>query len=169
MLKLFTRKSAKTGLLLLLLCIPFIISGQTAQTTVYSTWENMEIDKCASAWLIKRFADKNAVFKLFPKGALITEGIPFDTPEAEMRRYHNISTFEYIVKKYKINDIAVAKLAAIIHDIEINYWGAKKRKESDAINEVVKKIIKSSLTAQETLKRTLTYFDELYLRLKTES
>jgi len=115
--KLFPRKLANI-VLLLLLCIPFIISGQTAQTTVYSTWENMEIDKCASAWLIKRFADKNAVFKFFPKGALVTEGIPFDTPEAEIRRYHNIAAFEYIVRKYKINDKAVIKMGAIIPPIK---------------------------------------------------
>jgi hypothetical protein len=65
----------------------------------YTTWENMEPDKCASAWLIKRFIDKNATFEFFPKGELITKGILFDVPEAEIRRYNNISTFEYLIKK----------------------------------------------------------------------
>jgi len=70
------------------------------ESHLYSTWDTMEVDKCASAWLIKRFVDKEAEFKFFPSGELITEGIPFDTPDSEFRRYHNMSTFESILKKY---------------------------------------------------------------------
>jgi len=129
---------------------------------IYATWENMEIDKCASAWLIRRFIDKNAVFKFFPKDELITEGIPFDVPEAEIRRYHNISTFEYLIKKYKIADPALQKIGKIIHDIEINYWGKKQIEESQKINDSIQEIIEISKTAEEVITRSFIFFDKLY-------
>jgi len=74
------------------------------KTLIFSTWEGFEADKCASIWLIKRFIDKNAKIKFFPKGSIITEGIPFDVPEAKLRRYHNMSTFESILKYYNLKD-----------------------------------------------------------------
>lgn len=129
---------------------------------IYATWENMEIDKCASAWLIKRFVDERASFKFYPKGELVTEGIPFDVPEAEIRRYHNMAAFEYIIKKYKIDDPALQKIGEIVHDIEINYWGKKKFEESEKINDTIQEIIDTSTTAEESLKHSFPVFDGIY-------
>ena len=69
---------------------------------IFSTWEGFEADKCASIWLIKRFIDKNAVINFFPKGEIVKEGIPFDTPDAKFRRYHNMSTFESLLRGISI-------------------------------------------------------------------
>lgn len=150
---------------LIIICFPvYAIAGSDSH--IYTTWENMEIDKCSSAWLIKRFIDKNASFKFVPKGTLITEGIPFDVPEAEIRRYNNMSAFEYIIRKNKINDPALQKMAEIIHDIEINYWGKKKYEESQKINDAVQEIIRTSKTAEESLARSFKFFNELYSRGK---
>ena len=55
----------------------------------YVTRDDFEPDKCASIWLIKRFIDPQAVFVIRPAGAPLKPGIPFDVPEAELRRYHN--------------------------------------------------------------------------------
>lgn len=120
---------------------PMVCPAAESVSNVYVSWENMEIDKCASAWLIKRFVDKNAVFKFVPKGELVTEGIPFDVPEAEIRRYHNMSAFEYVVRKNGIKDSAVRKLAGIIHDIEINYWGKRKFEESQRTDDAGIRVI----------------------------
>ena len=155
------------------ICLIFIVLNPffaAAESTpdVYTTWENMEIDKCASAWLIKRFVNKNAAFRLFPKGELMTEGIPFDVPHAEIRRYHNMATFEYLIKKHKISDPALRKIGDIIHDIEINYWGKKKQKESRKTDEAIREIIKISETPEESLRRSFAIFDSLYSRLLSD-
>ena len=34
----------------------------------YWTWDTMEFDKCAAAWMIRRFADKEAVFQFHSQG-----------------------------------------------------------------------------------------------------
>lgn len=152
----------------LLFCIILSLCFVTASSgsNIYTTWENMEIDKCASAWLIKKFIDKNAVFKFFPKGELIIEGIPFDVPEAEIRRYHNLSAFEYLMKKYDIGDPAVRKIGEIIHDIEINYWGTKAVKDSQKINDAVQEIIETSTSAEKSLEKSFIFFDKLYSDFK---
>jgi len=96
---------------------------------VFSTWDGFEVDKCASIWLIKRFIDENAVIKFFPKGEIIKQGIAFDTPDAIFRRYHNMSTFESLLKHYKLNDPKLIHIGKIIHDIEVNIWKKKYLKK----------------------------------------
>ena len=153
------------GIFSLMLC-PVYLNAEPRSHT-YATWENMEIDKCGSAWLIKRFIDERASFKFYPQGTLITEGIPFDVPEAEIRRYHNIAAFEYLIKKYRLNDPALKKIGEIIHDIEINYWGKKVFEESQEINDAIQKIIDTSKTPEESLGRSLVFFDNLYSEYKS--
>jgi hypothetical protein len=61
-------------LLIFTLFLYFIVYPKSSDVSaeqeglVFSTWEGFEADKCASIWLIKRFIDKNAVIKFFPKG-----------------------------------------------------------------------------------------------------
>jgi hypothetical protein len=129
---------------------------------VYSTWDTFEPDKCGSAWLIKRFVDKEATFKFYPKGELISSGIPFDTPEAELRRYHNMSTFESILRKYKLNDPVLIEMGKIFHDIEINFWGKKIREESEGVQNTILKIETDYNDPNEILERSFEYFDTLY-------
>ncbi len=144
-------------------------TSNNKESHLYSTWDTMEVDKCASAWLIKRFIDKEAEFKFFPSGELITEGIPFDTPDSEFRRYHNMSTFESILKKYKIKDSSLIYIGKIMHDIEINFWGKKVIKETEEVEKEVRKIIDNSKDGHECFRRSFIYFDNLYNKLKKPS
>jgi len=128
---------------------------------IYSTGTVLELDRCASAWLIKRFVDKDAVFQFFPDGDFIKNGIPFDTPDSGLCRTHNMSTFAVIVEKYKISDKSVDKIGKYIHDIEINFWGKKRFQESLNVSREVNKIIRNSKNNDECLTRCFLYFDQL--------
>lgn len=132
---------------------------------VFSTWEGFEVDKCASIWLIKRFIDKNAKIKFFPKGALIKEGIPFDTPEAKLRRYYNMSAFESILKHYNIKDPILNYIGKIIHDIEVNIWERKVLKETLIVQDEVRKIITKYKNNNEIIEESCNYFDTLYQKI----
>ncbi len=129
---------------------------------VFSTWERFEVDKCASIWLIKRFIDENAVIKFFPKGEIIKEGIPFDTPDAIFRRYHNMSTFESLLKHYKLQDPKLIYIAKIIHDIEVNIWEKKVLKETLMVQDAVNKILWNVKDRNEVIQKSGNYFDSLY-------
>jgi len=139
------------------------VAEKTGEGKVYSTWAgNMEMDRCASAWLIKRFVDKNATFKFFPHGTMIKEGIPFDAPTAELRQSHNMSTFEVIVKKYNIKARAIDVLSRIVRDIEINIWGEKVTEESLGVNAIIRGLGLISKNEQDCLQKSFIVFDALY-------
>lgn len=133
-----------------------------SKSHIYATGNVMEVDRCASAWLIKRFVDKQAVFKLYPEEEIIIEGIVFDRPEARLQRSHNQATFEVIMEEYGLEDAKLRNLAAHIHDIEINFWGAKENPESRKLATEIEQIIKSMKTSKECLQASFTYFDQLY-------
>lgn len=120
----------------------------------------MEVDRCASAWLIKRFVDKEAVFKFYPKSSLITDGIVFDRPEGKLQRTHTKATFEVIIDEYDITDSRLHNIAGLLHDIEINFWGKKENPESRKFEATVRKFINSSPNNDECLAVCFRYFDQ---------
>ena len=138
------------------------------QTIVFSTWEGFEVDKCASIWLIKRFVNNDVKFKFFPKGTIIKEGIPFDTPNAKLRRYHSFCTFETILNAYKFKDPKLKYIAKIIHDIEINIWNKKRMKETNEVICAVQSIIAKTNDNKTIIKKTIEYFDSLYQVINIE-
>lgn len=129
---------------------------------MFSTWEGFETDKCASIWLIKMFVDKNAEIRFFPKGSKITEGILFDVPEAKFRRYHNMSTYESILKYYKLKDPKLIFIGKIIYDIEINVWEKKVFKETPSVQQAILSIIDQSGSPAKVIEKTCRYFDRFY-------
>ncbi|MFT3845479.1 MAG: chromate resistance protein [Lacibacter sp.] len=83
------------------------------------TRERPKIDRLACPWLIKKYVDKNAEFIYVPFGEVLAcakklKAIPFDIPGVEFTHYNDQCTFDYIIKKYKINDPAVLTMAVIV-------------------------------------------------------
>ena len=147
---------------IIILVLFFIFNYSVVLAETYVTWDTMEVDKCASAWLIKRFIDKDAVFKFIPKGELVKEGIPFDTPESKFRRYHNMSTFESILKEYRIQDPILIRIGKMMHDIEISYWAGRQVEGSEELEMKIEDIIKSSNSPGECYIQSFKVLDEIY-------
>jgi hypothetical protein len=83
------------------------------------TRERPKIDRIACPWLIKRFVDPDAEFIYVPKENVFEEAkklnaIPYDIPGAEYSHYGDECTFDYIVKKHKLNDDAIIQIATIV-------------------------------------------------------
>ena len=83
------------------------------------TRERPKIDRIACPWLIKRFVDSEAEFIYVPKEKVFVEAeknkaIPFDIPGTEYSHYGSDCTFDYILKKHRLNDPALHLLATII-------------------------------------------------------
>ena len=83
------------------------------------TRERPKIDRVACPWLIKRFIDKEAEFIYVPKEKVFEtanelNAIPYDIPGAEYSHYGNECTFDYLVKKHRLDDPALHRLAAIV-------------------------------------------------------
>jgi hypothetical protein len=133
---------------------------------LYVTRRKTEQDKLASIWVIKRFVDKEASFQFVADDLALTNGIPIDAPEGELRRYANNSCFETIVNKYRIQAPGMQRLGRIIRDIEINYWAEKYFPETVPLSQEIKAIIdKHPENAEACVEESLVVFDRLLSQL----
>lgn len=83
------------------------------------TRERPKIDRIACPWLIKNFVDKEAEFIYVPFSEVLDkakelDAIPFDIPNVEFTHFEEQCTFDYIVKKYEIEDPAILIMADIV-------------------------------------------------------
>ena len=83
------------------------------------TRERPKIDRIACPWLIKNFVDKEAEFIYVPKEQVLEKAkelhaIAYDIPGAEYSHYGDECTFDFIVKRHKLDDAALHQLAVII-------------------------------------------------------
>src|SRR6266487_2616852 len=88
-----------------------------------ATWvtrEGVYIDRIASAWLISRFIDPKARFKLVAaEGYRPRPGeLRFDMFEAEYTHEGDACTFETLVARFGLGDRALRVIAEIAHDID---------------------------------------------------
>ena len=83
------------------------------------TREKPKIDRIACPWLIKNFIDRDAEFIYVPADTVKEQAkklnaTPFDVPDVEFSHHDDKCTFDYILGKYKIKDIALQTLAVIV-------------------------------------------------------
>ncbi|MBI3575528.1 MAG: chromate resistance protein [Gammaproteobacteria bacterium] len=83
------------------------------------TRERPKIDRIACPWLIARFIDKNPEFLFVPADRVLkvaeeTGAIPYDIPGVEMGHVGELCSFDAFLKKHRLTDPALHKLAAIV-------------------------------------------------------
>ena len=83
------------------------------------TRERPKIDRIACPWLIKTFIDKEAEFYFVPASEVLSkskeiDAVPFDIPDVEYSHYGGNVTFDYFLKKYKLTDPALHRIAIIV-------------------------------------------------------
>jgi len=94
--------------------------GQTGKTWV--TRKGVKIDRIASAWLIRRFIEPEAIFR-FVDAATYVHGegeIRFDMFEGEFTHRGDACTFEVLIADSNLaSDPALVAMAEIVHDIDL--------------------------------------------------
>lgn len=83
------------------------------------TRERPKIDRIACPWLIKRFIDKDAEIIYVPfdqvkSKAIELKATPFDVPGVEFTHYGDECTFDYCIRKFKLNDPALKTVSLIV-------------------------------------------------------
>lgn len=78
-----------------------------------------KIDRLACPWLIRRFIDPAAEIIYAPDAEVLSQAealsaTPFDVPGVEHTHYGDECTFDYFLKKYKLDDPALQLLAGIV-------------------------------------------------------
>jgi hypothetical protein len=88
------------------------------------TRSHVHVDRVACPWLISRFIDSEAEFIFVSKNRVeqvVKEvgAIPYDVPNVELGHKDGKCSFESIVEKYGLTDLALLQLAKIVHAADI--------------------------------------------------
>ena len=130
------------------------------------TWvtrQGVQVDRIASAWLIRRFIDQAARFKFVPgTGYAAQPGeLRFDMFEGEFTHRGDRCTFEVLLAEAKLDDPALAAIAEIIHDIDLKD-GKYGREEVAGVRSLIAGIAASSPDDTQRLERGAVLLDDLY-------
>jgi hypothetical protein len=122
------------------------------------------VDRMASAWLIRRFIDKNAAFKLLDEKDLAMAGkghVTFDVSGGVFTHAGDLCTFEVLVKSFGLKDKAIRKIAEIVHELDIKD-DKYRNPETRGIEEILSGIRKAAGSDLETLEKGMSVFEMLY-------
>lgn len=123
-------------------------------------------DKWATAWLMARHAVPGAELKVVPQGQPLTAGIAFDVPTSPLRRERDHAAFQSVMDHYRLTDPALLRMAQIVHDIEVNYWGAPDAAESPAVEHAFRSIQQRHGRYAVAPECYLAFFDKVYAQVK---
>lgn len=129
---------------------------------VWVTRPRPGVDRMASAWLIRRFIDPDAEFAFATDRRTVPDGaIPFDMSEVEFTHEDGRCTFETLCHRFAIQDRAVGRIAAIVHDLDLkdDRFGAP---ETSTIGAVVQGLQLSHTADEVLLEQGMALFEAVY-------
>jgi hypothetical protein len=138
------------------------INPRDYKNRVWVTRPRPGVDRCASAWLIRRFVDSKARFAFAPDKQVPKDSVPFDMfHESGFGHRGEDCTFETLQKEFKIRDRRVKVISEIIHDADLadDKFG---RKEGYGIDEVLKGWARQGIPDLELLDRGMQLTEGLY-------
>jgi hypothetical protein len=139
------------------------INPRHYRSRVWVTRPRPGVDRCASAWLIRRFIDSKARFAFAPQEQQVPkDSVPFDMfHESGFGHRGEDCTFETLQKEFKIRDRRVKVISEIIHDADLvdDKFG---RKEGYGIDEVLKGWARQGIPNQQLLDRGMQLVEGLF-------
>jgi hypothetical protein len=142
-------------------------SGDRPAGSVWVTRQNVFVDRIASAWLIRRFIDREARFKFVPAiGYLPATGeYRYDMFEGEYGHEGDRCTFETLVDRFALTgDVGLAAIAEIVHDLDLK--DAKfGRAEAAGVLALLQGIVSRYAADAERVEHGRRLFDQLYSHL----
>jgi hypothetical protein len=121
----------------------------------------VHIDRASSAWLIRRFVDRDAVFVFVTGPEDVPVGsVPFDMRGVDFGHHGQDCTFETLLRRHDLLDPVLWRIAAIVHeaDLEDDRYDAPEAPGLD----VVLRGLSMVTDDHTTLEVTGPVFDGLY-------
>jgi hypothetical protein len=120
------------------------------------------VDRIASAWLIKRFIDPEAVFLFAPPTEFPPDAIPFDAPGVELTHHGDDCTFETLIKRARLRDRRLARLAEVVHEADLRD-GKYPHEEARGIDVAIRALLAASPDDDQVLGQGMSLFEGLYV------
>jgi len=138
------------------------IDPREDKNRVWVTRPRPGVDRCASAWLIRRYIDSKARFAFAREDQAPRKSVPFDMfHENGFGHRGDDCSFETLQKEFRIRDRKVKVISEIIHDADLadDKFG---RKEGYGIDEILKGWGRQGISDQELLDRGMQLIEGLY-------
>jgi hypothetical protein len=126
------------------------------------TRAGVQVDRMASAWLIRRFIDPRARFRFVrPPYQVRKTEIRFDMYEAEFTHHGDRCTFEVLLERRKLSNRALHAIGEVVHDIDLkdNRYG---RPETAGLAALLAGVTAATAADAGRLTRSRAIFDDLY-------
>ncbi|MBU0594559.1 MAG: chromate resistance protein [Gammaproteobacteria bacterium] len=131
------------------------------QQRLWATRKHLWVDRMASAWLIRRFIDRDARFLWLEKpDDCPPEALGFDFDGAEFTHIGNLVSFEVLLASFGLEgDPALAKLGALVHNLDV---GGMPVMEASGVEMILGGIRKRCADDDALLADASKIFDDLY-------
>jgi hypothetical protein len=132
------------------------------QGRVWITRPRPGVDRMASAWLIRRFIDRQARFGFAADRESVPDhGVPFDMFGVEFSHQGDGCTFETLCSVFGITGPALSRIAAIVHDLDLKdgRFGAP---ECSTVGAMIEGLQLAHQNDVALLEQGMTLFDSLY-------
>lgn len=137
--------------------------GADLHGRTWVTRRGVHVDRIASAWLIRRFLDPEASFKFVDGKGYVPESgeLRFDMAGAEFTHEEDRCSFETLVLRAGIDDLALGAIGELIHELDIAD-GTFDRPETAGLGAMINGICASSEDDIERITRGSDVLDQLY-------
>jgi hypothetical protein len=133
------------------------------------TRENVQVDRVACPWLIKRFVDRDAEFLFVPEAELLDaakreQATPFDATrfkEVMLNHRGERCTFEAILEDFQLTDPALHRLGRIVRAADVRGQEATAP-EGVGLRAMAQGFAALGLSDEERLHRQFPVYDALY-------
>lgn len=119
------------------------------------------VDRVASAWLIKRFIDSEAVFVFAPPAEFPEDAIPYDAPGVELSHQGEDCTFETLIKRANLRDRRLTRLAEVVHEADLRD-GKYPHEEARGIDVAIRALLAAAADDHQVLAQGMMLFEGLY-------
>jgi hypothetical protein len=86
----------------------------------WATRSGVHVDRTACAWLIRRFVDPEAEFVFVADPDDVPDdATPFDMRGVELGHHRGECSFEAILRRRDLTDVALWRIAAIVHEADL--------------------------------------------------
>lgn len=123
------------------------------------------VDRMGSAWLIRRFIDSAARFDFVTDAkSAAAEALPFDMYGVGFGHEGDRCTFETLIARFDVADPAVARLAEVVHDLDLkdNKFGAA---EAATMGAAIDGLQMSCVDDHQLLEQGIILFEAMYRSL----
>jgi hypothetical protein len=133
---------------------------------VWITRPNPEIDRCASAWLIRKFIDPKATFQFAAQKPRRGTAVTFDMLDADFTHQGDSCTFETLCLRFAISDPIISQIAEMVHDADLEDEKFD-RKEAVGIDLMLKGLAQMKKSSDEILAAGISAVEALFHAFKS--